>query len=122
MAAPLDDGTGRERIMDSFNGGCSAAEPYALRVIGDSMAPEFRDGHIIIVDPGLPAVHGAYVVADYRGETIFRQFVVEGEARYLKPLNEAFPAIRLDGEYRIRGVVIQRGGTRRKEIKHYSYG
>ena len=28
---------------------CSASEPFALRVIGDDMAPEFIDGNIIIV-------------------------------------------------------------------------
>jgi SOS-response transcriptional repressor LexA len=26
-------------------------EPFALRVIGDSMAPEFQDGCIIVIDP-----------------------------------------------------------------------
>ena len=40
--------------------GCSAEgqEPFALRVIGDSMAPEFLDGHIIVVDPGFPLFNG----------------------------------------------------------------
>ena len=31
---------------------CSASEPFALRVIGNDMSPEFEDGHVIIVDPG----------------------------------------------------------------------
>jgi phage repressor protein C with HTH and peptisase S24 domain len=31
---------------------CSSSEPFALRVVGDDMAPEFVDGHVIIVDPG----------------------------------------------------------------------
>ncbi len=105
--------------MVDLGGGCAAAEPYALRVIGDSMVPEFQDGHIIIVDPGMPAVSGAYVVVDYNGETTFRQFVVDGERRYLRPLNEDFPIIDLNGRYTIRGVVIQRAGRRRKDRKHY---
>ena len=95
-------------------------EPFALRVIGDSMVPEFQDGHIIIVDPGMPAVSGAYVVVDYNGETTFRQFVVDGERRYLRPLNEDFPIIDLNGTYTIRGVVVQRAGRRRKDRKHYA--
>jgi len=39
--------------------GCSSetTEPYALRVIGDSMSPEFEDGHIIVVDPGYPLIN-----------------------------------------------------------------
>jgi len=31
--------------------GCAASEPFALRVLGDSMLPEFADGSIIIIDP-----------------------------------------------------------------------
>ena len=44
--------------------GCTSefTEPFALRVIGDSMAPEFEDGHIIILDPGLLPYDGAFVV------------------------------------------------------------
>jgi SOS-response transcriptional repressor LexA len=106
--------------MTDFGGGCAAAEPYALRVIGDSMVPEFQDGHVIIVDPGMPAVSGAYVVVDYNGETTFRQFIVEGARKYLRPLNEDFPIIDLTGKYTIRGVVVQRAGRRRKDRKHYA--
>ena len=69
-------------------GGCSELEPYALQVKGDSMSPEFWDGCIIIIDPGARPANGAYVVIDYDGDTIFRQFMVEGERRYLKALNE----------------------------------
>ena len=44
--------------------GCTAdtTEPYALQVIGDSMTPEFEDGNIIIVDPGVALYNGAYAV------------------------------------------------------------
>ena len=100
--------------------GCSAAEPYALRVIGDSMEPEFRDGHIIIVDPGLPLSHEAYVVVEYANETSFRQFWVEGGRKYLKALNSDYPPIEITGDLRLHGVVVQRSGTRRSEIKHYT--
>ena len=99
--------------------GCSAAEPYALRVIGDSMEPEFMDGHIIIVDPGMPAISGSYVVIDYDGETTFRQFIVDDEKKYLKALNDGYDAIELVSNYSVRGVVVQRAGKRRKETKHY---
>ena len=30
---------------------CSAAEPFALQVLGDSMQPEFNNGVVIVVDP-----------------------------------------------------------------------
>lgn len=98
---------------------CAEAEPYALRVIGDSMAPEFLDGHIIIIDPAMSPEHGAYVIIDYQGETTFRQFMVEQGRKFLKPLNDAYPTIEMAGNYRVRGVVIQRASRRRKDHKNY---
>lgn len=99
--------------------GCAEAEPYALRVIGDSMAPEFLDGHIVIVDPAMPPEHGAYVIIDYAGETTFRQLVIEEGRRYLRALNDAYPMIEIVGASRVRGVVVQRAGRRRSEHKRY---
>jgi len=49
-------------------GNCSTLEPYALRVLGDSMEPEFPDGCIVIVDPGYAPRDGAYVVVEYAGD------------------------------------------------------
>jgi DNA polymerase V len=99
--------------------GCAEAEPYALRVLGDSMAPEFLDGHIIIVDPAMPPQHGSYVVIDYQGETTFRQLMIEGERKFLKALNENYPAVEMVEKYSVRGVVVQRASRRRKDHKHY---
>ncbi len=99
--------------------GCAELEPYALRVIGDSMAPEFLEGHVIIVDPGMSLAHGAYVVIDYQGETTFRQYWVEGERKFLKAVNEAYPTVEVTETYRVRGVVSQRAGRRRKDRKRY---
>jgi SOS-response transcriptional repressor LexA len=101
-------------------GGCAEAEPYALRVLGDSMAPEFLDGHVIIVDSAMPAAHGAYVIVDYAGETTFRQFVIEAGRKFLKPLNGAYPVVEITGSCRVRGVIVQRAGRRREDRKHYS--
>ena len=103
----------------SAGSGCSELEPYALRVMGDSMAPEFWDGCIIIIEPRLYARHGQYAVVDYAGDTTFRQFIVDGDRQFLKPLNEAHETIELTGPYTVRGVVIQRAGTRRVHHKHY---
>lgn len=100
-------------------GGCSALEPYALRVIGDSMAPEFWDGCIIIIEPGGAARHASFVVVDYDGDTVFRQLQIEGERRFLKPLNANYPVLELTGAYNVRGVVVQRTGRRRSQHKHY---
>jgi len=106
-------------VSDAELHGCAEAEPYALRVIGDSMAPEFLDGHIIIVDPAMPPQHGAYVVIDYQGETTFRQLVIEGGKKFIRALNDVYPAVELVEQYSVRGVVVQRAGRRRKDHKHY---
>jgi SOS-response transcriptional repressor LexA len=109
-----------DEVPDRELSGCAEHEPYALRVIGDSMAPEFEDGHIIIVEPALSAQSGQFVVADYEGETYFRQYVVEDGQGYLKALNDSNPPIAITAaSFRIRGVVVQRAGRRRKDRKSY---
>jgi len=103
--------------------GCAEAEPYALRVVGDSMAPEFLDGHVVIVDPALNVQSGAYVIVDYAGDTTLRQMVYEdGARRCLRALNPAYATVELTGDYRVRGVVVQRAGRRRRDRKHYYDG
>lgn len=98
---------------------CSDLAPYALRVTDDSMAPEFPDGCVIIVDPGSVACDGAYVVVDFADDVFFRQFVIDGERRFLKAVNSKYDGMELTGEYKVRGVVVQRAGRRRTQHKHY---
>ena len=45
------------------SGTCVEAETFALRVLDDSMQPEFRRGCIIIIDPTGRATDGSYVLA-----------------------------------------------------------
>ena len=99
--------------------GCASTEPFALRVLGDSMEPEFKDGCIIIIDPSGVVENGAFVVAEIDGGPVFRQLIVQGEERLLKPLNPGYDTEPLPRQCRIIGVVSQRAGTRRKEHKHY---
>ena len=101
--------------------GCSASEPFALCVIGDSMLPEFEDGHVIVIDPGYPPCDGAFVVVNYRGEFLFGQFIKKDQRQWLHYLNTDNPALELHAPFEIKGVVIQRSGPRRKDRKHYDY-
>ena len=98
---------------------CSALEPYALRVLGDSMEPEFADGCVIIIDPGYAPRDGAYVVVEFAGDVFFRQLVFDGERRFLKPLNPKYGGFELTPPYTIRGGVVQRSGRGRAQRKHY---
>ena len=67
------------------HGGCANSEPFALRVLGDSMEPEFRDGCIVIIDSAAAVESGSYVLAMVNGEYIFRQLIIENEQYILKP-------------------------------------
>jgi len=97
--------------------GCGR-EPFALRVIGDSMSPEFADGSIIIIDPEGVISDGAYVMARHGDSYIFRQLVY-GENRYfLKALQDGHEVIELPDLSGIEGVVTQQG-MRRRDRKYY---
>ena len=99
---------------------CSASEPFALRVIGDDMAPEFVDGHIIVIDPGGHLNSGCYVVANHAGDMIFRQLIIDGGDYRLVALKPGLPELRLEnGVADIVGVISQRAGKRRREHKRY---
>lgn len=99
--------------MDIHNPtGCEDKEPFALQVIGESMAPEFNDGAVIIVDPAYPPVNGAYVLVLYKKEYHFRQWVRREEKDYLVPLNPQFHSLELEGHYQILGVISQQNHNR----------
>ena len=101
------------------DGGCAAHEPYALRVLGDSMEPEFADGCIIIVDPAGYVQGGSYVVARVEGEPIFRQYWLESDRHWLRPLNPGYPNLEIRDISSIIGVITQRSGTHRSYRRHY---
>ena len=89
---------------------CVSLEPYALRVLDDSMAPEAPSGTVVVVDPGEPAEDGSLVVLEHEGEVVLRRLRLgtadgtDASARFVAP---AGPEILLDGEWRraLRGVV-----------------
>jgi DNA polymerase V len=101
-------------------GSCGSKEPFALRVIGDDMAPEFVDGHIVIIDPGGQVTTGCFVVARVEDDVILRQLTIEGDSYRLKSLKTDIADIILTrGLDDLVGVVSQRAGKRRKQHKRY---
>lgn len=82
---------------------------FALRVRGISMEPKYHDGEIIFVDPDGEAHNGSRVVVrlEQEKEATFKELVVEGDKRYLRALNPAWPEplIRIEREATICGVV-----------------
>lgn len=88
-------------------------DTFVLRVRGDSMSPEYREGELIFVDPSVEAKHGDDVVVHFgdRDETTFKQLRQEGSRAYLKPRNPNWPDqfIEVNENSRIIGVVIFSG-------------
>ncbi len=105
--------------MSFGSSGCAESEPFALRVLGDSMLPEFEEGAIIVIDPAGAITDGCYVIAIHDDEYIFRQLRIHDERYYLQPLNDLYDTVEISGLDQIRGVVSQKAGRRRKDHKRY---
>lgn len=86
---------------------------FVLRVQGISMEPLFRDGDLIFIDPDADVRHGSYVVArlDDHNEATFKQLIIEGGQKYLKPVNPNWPEqiIAINGNCTIVGPVVFSG-------------
>lgn len=92
-----------ERIATTYR---KRKHTYALRVRGDSMEPKFPEGAILIVEPEESPEPGAFVIVRQNGgEATFKQLMVDGATRYLKPLNPRYPIMELKADAVICGVV-----------------
>jgi SOS-response transcriptional repressor LexA len=114
VAAPAPEGA-----MD--DSACSNKEIVALMVLGDSMAPEFVEGEIIVIEMGAPATAGAYVIGWANEEDIFRQLQRDERGGWwLHALNPAYPDIAISGPETIKGVIThkKKPGSR-KSVKYY---
>ena len=104
------------------DGGCSGGESFALRVIGDDMAPEFLDGEIIIVEPDGALRDGSFVLAHHADAWTFRQLCRRGEGWVLHALNPAradLPDLPLPDLSTVRGVVIQKAVPGRRRLSKF---
>jgi len=103
-----------------FESTCSTnSESFALQNLGDMMTPEFSENCIIIVDPGMSIHHKAYAVIDYLGELYFRQFITVGDKALMRCLNSNYEDIELDGEYTVRGCVVQQKQRKQTALHYY---
>ncbi|MBS1170591.1 MAG: peptidase [Burkholderiaceae bacterium] len=99
-----------------------SANSFALRVKGDSMLPEFREGDIILVDPAVEPMPGDFVVAkNGENEATFKKYRPRGinergeKVFELTPLNDDYESMRSDiTPIRIIGTMIEHRRFRRK--------
>jgi SOS-response transcriptional repressor LexA len=85
------------------------SEPcYALTVPDDSMEPEFSEGEVLVVDPTQEGAHNQFLIARLEGDSrpTFKQLIILGNRRYLKPLNARYPLIDIEGKLDVCGVVV----------------
>lgn len=95
---------------------------FALRIEGDSMEPDFKDGDVIIVDPEIEPAPGEFVVAKNGGDqATFKKYRPtytdsKGIQHFeLVPLNDDYPIINSnDQPLTILGVMIEHRIYRRK--------
>lgn len=100
--------------------GCEGAEVFALRVLGDSMAPEFLHGEIVIVEPGGAVHDGSFVLARLDGEWTLRQLVQDAGGWRLRALQGGHDEAALPDLAAVQGVVIQKAVPgRRRLAKRY---
>ena len=104
-------------------GSCSANEPLALQVIGDSMEPEFIDGNIIIIDRDGVVRDKSYVVVMIEGGYTLRQLFINKGQHIVEPLNPEYKHERQQVQPEaIMGVVVQQNDPKgkRKDRKFYN--
>lgn len=119
-AADCGCASGATAAAAAEDGACSGAESFALQVLGDSMAPEFVEGDIIIIEPDGALRDGSFVLAWAREEWIFRQLRGSEGAWRLAALNPAYAEQPLASLEAVRGVIIQKAKPgRRRASKFY---
>lgn len=98
-----------EEWVASNAGGQNA---FALRVVGNSMFPEFLEGDIIVVDPGIEPASGDYAIVKVNDEVTFKQIHFYLNKIMLVPVNnqgyETLEITRDDGfKVQIIGKVVE---------------
>jgi SOS-response transcriptional repressor LexA len=86
-----------------------SSNAFALRIVGDSMAPRVPDGAVVIFDPGRGYHHGSLVLAKRTGDqqATFKQLWYDGPTPFLKPLNDRFPMLDMPPDTQIIGVAVR---------------
>ena len=95
---------------------------FALRIKGDSMMPEFREGDTVIIDPSIAPLPGDYVVAkNGDNEATFKKYRPRGinergdQVFELVPLNDDYPSMRSDlSHIQIIGTMVEHRRYRKR--------
>lgn len=83
-------------------------DSFCLKVIGDSMSPDYREGEYILVDPTIEPLHNDDVIAQTQDNSYtFKRLQITPEGNYLLALNPDHPQrkIKIPENSSICGVV-----------------
>ena len=85
---------------------------FGVRVTGDSMEPDFREGDILVVNPNLEPKSGDFIIAKLKAdnEATFKKLILHPPVIILRPLNSRYEDIVLTDpqEVEIVGKVVER--------------
>ncbi len=99
-----------------------SSNAFALKIKGDSMMPEFREGDTVIIDPAVAPLPGDFVVAkNGDNEATFKKYRPRGANEQgqhvfeLVPLNEDYPSMRSEiTPIRIIGTMVEHRRYRKR--------
>ena len=106
-------------VVDSSGANCAASEPFALRILDESMAPELWADCVVIVDPTVSPFDGCLVLAELETELVVRTYRTKAHGFSLEAQNRIFPTLPSERVVALWGVVSQRAGTRRRDHRRY---
>ena len=87
---------------------------FSLRVKGDSMtnphgAPSIPEGCVVVIDPNVQYNNKSIVVARLEDsmEATLKMLIIDGNQKFLKPLNPIYPLIPINGNCHIVGTAVR---------------
>lgn len=78
----------------------------AIRVFGESMEPEIKDGDTIVLETKcVECIKNKIIVVNYQGAVYLKKYVEEGNSSYLVSINPYYPRIKVldKAEFRVIG-------------------
>ncbi len=122
VSDPFEPREGMEIITTNLDVGLQS---FALIITGESMLPEFRQGDMIIIDPGVMPMPGDFVFAklEIKDEGTFKKYRPRGTDKNgqpvieLAPLNEDWPmqTINANNPGNIIGTLVEHRRYRRRK-------
>ena len=77
----------------------------AIRVAGDSMEPEIKDGDIVIVDTkNIDCILNKIIVVNYQGAVYLKKLIQDNGEIFLKSINPYYPKIRIKDKTELRVI------------------